>query len=483
MQFVCNAVGVVMVSRVGLGCVSGRVSRCALSVFLAGYLLLSTGGAQAANVATATIEVAPQGVPVLSTAVDMTAQGYVEQEWFLSGAATTYSAQGSWGKNGAWAAVANAARSPYKTRILVRYPQDPSRFNGTVIVEWLNVASGRELEAGWLYSHDYYMRSGYAYVAVTTLQAGLSSLKASNASRYSSLSLPTGNVASYDVFSQVALAVKQQGSALFGGSQPTRVLALGASQGATYLATYANAIQPLAQVFDGILIQGRPYLGADLTGALNANLNYALIRPSLAIPVLQIQGEFDLITGQGLLFRQPDTLTVHTWEVAGASHESVSALLSSPAKPGSGLAALVPPKCALPFNSLHIEWVINAGWTALDRWSRGLGTPPSTQPISTLFGVVTRDIYGNARGGVRLPEINVPRVTYSIVNSSSSVLNLTDAPFCLLAGSTLPMNSLQLALMYPGGYYKTRYQQAAQAAVSAGVLLQEDASLALSLIQ
>ncbi len=472
-----------MWNRVSWVFMADRIGGCARSVFLMACMVLGAAQAHASNVASATLEVAPQGVPVLATAVDMASQGYAEQEWFLGGTATTYSAQGAWGKNGAWTAVANAARLPYKTRILVRYPQDPSRFNGTVIVEWLNVASGRELEAGWLYSHDYYMRSGYAYVAVSTLQAGLSSLKASNASRYSSLSLPTGNVASYDVFSQVAQAIKQQGPTLFGGLQPTRVLALGASQGATYLATYANAIQPLAQVFDGILLQGRPYLGADLTGALNANLNYALIRAGLSIPVLQIQGEFDLVTGQGLLFRQPDTSTVRTWEVAGASHESVSALLSSPARPGSGMADLVPPKCVLPFNNLHIEWVINAGWTALDRWSRGLGVPPSTQPISTLFGIVTRDIYGNARGGVRLPEINVPRVTYSIANSSSSVLNITDAPFCLLAGSTLSMNSLQLALMYPGGSYKTRYQQAAQAAVSAGVLLQEDASLALRLIQ
>lgn len=467
-------------------CWMGGVERAHRSLFALVALLVglsSMPAAQAANVATAMLEAAPPGVPVLATAVDMASQGYTEQEWFISGAATTYSELGSWGKNGAWSAMPSTTPLPYKTRILVRYPQ-PGHFNGTVIVEWLNVASGRELEAGWLYSHDYYMRSGYAYVAVSTLQAGLSSLKSSNPSRYSSLSFPSTNAASYDVFSQVAWALKQQGPTLLGGAQPTRVLALGASQGATYLATYVNAIQPLAQVFDGFLIQGRPYLGADLTGALNANQNYALIRSGLSVPVLQVQGEFDLVTGQGLLFRQSDSATVHTWEVAGASHESVSALLSAPAKDGSGLAALVPPKCALPFNSLHIEWVINAGWTALDRWSRGLGTPPATQPISTLFGIVTRDLYGNARGGVRLPELNVPRATYSIVNTSSSLLNLTDAPFCLLAGSTVSLSGLQQLLLYPSASkYKSLYQQAAQAAVAAGILLQDDANLALSLIQ
>lgn len=436
--------------------------------------------AQGANVATANITPAPAGLPVLATAVDMASQGYVEKEFFVSGTANTFSATNTLLKSGFWKAAASSAKQPYTTRVLVRYPQDASRFNGTVIVEWLNVASGRELEAGWLYSHDFYMRAGYAYMGVTTLRAGQGSLKSANASRYATLSLPS-NALSYDVYSQAVWAAKQQGATLFGGLQPTRALGLGASQAAMMLATYANTVQPLAQALDGLLIQGRANLATDLTGNLNPLLNYSQIRTDLSIPVLQLQGEFDQVTGQGILFRQPDTAMVHTWEVAGASHESISALLSAPAMPGSGLPAPTPPSCAQPYNSLHIEWVANAAWVALDRWSRGLGAPQSVAPITTLLGFVQRDGYGNARGGVRLPEIIVPRVTYGITNRAANLLNVSDDAFCLLAGSATPLSANTLARLYPSNsVYKGAYQQAAQAAVAAGVMLQEDADLALS---
>ena len=32
--------------------------------------------------------------------------------------------------------------APYRTRIVVVRPQDPTQFNGTVVLEWLNVSSG-----------------------------------------------------------------------------------------------------------------------------------------------------------------------------------------------------------------------------------------------------------------------------------------------------------------------------------------------------
>jgi hypothetical protein len=203
----------------------------------------------------------------------------------------------------------------------------------------------------------------------------------------------------------------------------TRVLGLDASQAAMMLATYANAVQPLAQAIDGLLIQGRPYTATDLSGNLNVLMNYSQIRTDLTIPVLLLQGEFDLVTGQGVLFRQGDTSSVRTWEVAGASHES----------------------------------------------------------ITTLLGFVQRDGHGNARGGVRLPEIIVPRLTYSINNLASNPLNVSDGTFCLLAGSATSLSSNTLTRLYPSNsVYKSAYQQAATAAVAAGVMLQDDADLAVS---
>ncbi len=56
--------------------------------------------------------------------------------------------------------------APYRTRILVRRPTDPARFNGTVVVEWMNVSAG-ESAPDWDYLNPMLMRDGYAYVAVS----------------------------------------------------------------------------------------------------------------------------------------------------------------------------------------------------------------------------------------------------------------------------------------------------------------------------
>ena len=45
-------------------------------------------------------------------------------------------------QRGAWTVAADATTQPFNTRVVVYRPIDPTKFNGTVIVEWLNV-SGR----------------------------------------------------------------------------------------------------------------------------------------------------------------------------------------------------------------------------------------------------------------------------------------------------------------------------------------------------
>lgn len=69
--------------------------------------------------------------------------GYVEEEFFLSGDATAYESEGDWDDDGEWAAIPTET-APYQTRILVRRPADPDAFNGTVVVELLNVTSGMD---------------------------------------------------------------------------------------------------------------------------------------------------------------------------------------------------------------------------------------------------------------------------------------------------------------------------------------------------
>ena len=57
---------------------------------------------------------------------------------------------------------------------------------------------------------------------------------------------------------------------------------------------------------------------------------------------------------------------------------------------------------------------------AMRKWTNQGVPPPSGNPIATtpFFNIVERDQYGNALGGVRLPDIQVPAETYSAINFS-----------------------------------------------------------------
>jgi hypothetical protein len=84
----------------------------------------------------------------------LAAAGYVEEESYLQGVAPAITAAGE-----------SLFNVPYITRILVRRPKDPARFNGTVVIEpftWIG-----ERGAGWILTNDYLMRNGYAEVGYT----------------------------------------------------------------------------------------------------------------------------------------------------------------------------------------------------------------------------------------------------------------------------------------------------------------------------
>jgi hypothetical protein len=83
---------------------------------------------------------------VLLGACDLAPLGYEVEEFFLSGLATRYAVAGSLTSDGVWGATPSGS-APYKTRAVVIRPRDPAAFNGTVLVEWLNVTSGQDVPA------------------------------------------------------------------------------------------------------------------------------------------------------------------------------------------------------------------------------------------------------------------------------------------------------------------------------------------------
>ena len=264
---------------------------------------------------------------LLLGAYDIADVGYTAAEFFVSGTASSYAGEGASGQ------------ADYTTRIVVMTPTDTAKFNGTVLVEWLNVSGGIDAAAVWFMAHREIARAGYAYVVVSAQQVGVQggatmtgfdmSLKKQDPERYSRLSHP-GDDYSYDIFSQIgSLAREASDDGVLGRFKPEHIVAVGESQSAMFLTTYVNAVDPLAKVYDGFLIHSRfgvaaPLDGASALEALQTGLPDAVpFRPDLRVPVMTVITETDLV-GAVLsgyyLARTPDNERLRTWEIPGTAH-------------------------------------------------------------------------------------------------------------------------------------------------------------------
>src|SRR5207253_9807777 len=129
---------------------------------------------------------------------DLAIQGYVEEEFFIQGTANRYNTP-----TGATASIVDKDH-PYKTRIVVRRPADPKRFNGTVLVEWDNVTNNFDAENMWFFSWEHMISDGYIWVGVSAQNVGITALKKFSNDRYGTLDVThggtvTGDGLSYDI--------------------------------------------------------------------------------------------------------------------------------------------------------------------------------------------------------------------------------------------------------------------------------------------
>ena len=437
-------------------------------------------------------------------AFDLAVEGYLGEEWFLSGTATSYLLSGEQTMDGRWDASPSETAS-YKTRILVRRPEDPERFNGTVVVEWMNVSGGIDAAPDWLFLHKHLIREGSAWVGVSAQRAGIDGgglvpgmpLKQADADRYGSLVHP-GDAFAFDLYSEVGRVLATPGAGPLGSLQAQRLLAIGESQSAGFMVSYINAVDPLEQVFDGFLVHGRPGAAAALDGGyLRARTDGDLsdvralqaashrVREDGRVPVLTFQTETDVVTLGSGRARQPDSANFRLWELAGAAHFDTYGLVASHADHEGiaveELAAAIAPTdkpMGLPADSPvnsgpQQHYVLNAALSHLERWVRD-GTPapksPRLEGVDAHATELVRDELGIARGGIRTPWVEAP----------SAVLS-GDAPggdgFMFLFGKTIPLHETKLTALYPGGpqQHLERFEAATAHAVAEGFLLQADA--------
>ncbi len=450
------------------------------------------------------ITVAPvPGKPALLLgAFDIAGLGYIAEEFFISGPVSSYRSAAHLGPDGRWSVTPSRATDS-TTRMVVLTPADQARFNGTVLVEWLNVSGGIDAPAVWMMAHREMVRAGYAYVAVSAQHVGIEggvnlmdvdmSLKSQDPQRYAPLRHP-GDEYSYDIFSQAGRVVRDaQRNGVLRGLRAEHVVALGESQSALFLTTYINAIDPLAQVYDGFLVHSRfgpaaPLDGGSIFDVLDSSTSQAVrFRPDLRVPILTIITETDLFSGRREGYysaRQPEGQQLRVWEISGAAHADNYTIQVAMIDTGSAaladiVAAYAPTKVLMGQQLDHFinfapqhHYVLQAALSQLRQWVRTGQPATSAVPIELNDAEPPQpilDANGLARGGVRTPWVDVPIARTSGVGSEETTM-------ASIFGSGEPFDTATVRRLYPGGAadYLQRFSASLDSAIDSGFILAAD---------
>jgi hypothetical protein len=254
---------------------------------------------------------------------------------------------------------------------------------------------------------------------------------------------------------------------LFGGGFRHAAIVGGAPDAAT-LAAFARALReqardvlgPVAAVH-GVGFSATGNLLADLlasragAGAFDGSLVGTSASPALPTPragrVVRLSSESDfldaLAAGGAELAAGIGQTTNLRWYVAtGGPH-----VADTPPLAGANVAG-----CGSPLGTTPLDWtpIARAAFDAADAWARGRALPPDNRlpEIDPGSGEIVRDGRGHARGGVRLPPLELAEATFHAHASScgrgghcgllfgcyQGVRSLGDRGFFAGAGDYLP---------------------------------------------
>lgn len=432
--------------------------------------------------------------PAETSQFDLAPYGYTEQEFLASGTAA--------GNTPGFPQQQSYPSLPYTTRIVVRHPTDPAKSNGTVVLGWMNVSLQQDTDVDWIEGYRELLHDGFTYVGVSVQPTGVP-LAAQDPVRYGSIHIPPyapnadlpaapaqgGPSYGESIFSQIAHALKSNaGAAVLGGQAAQRIIAAGESQSAARLSCYLLDAKPVDPVFDGFMIDHAECAG--LTAGANTPFDY-----NPPVPTIFLDGMAESRPGQH------DAAHLRVWQIAGASH--VDAWIGAYGKAEhnwddtgvpqdyseesagnwgleggkGGVCSLFTAQDPVRADELPQQYTHDTAFAALNTWITTGQAAPATPPLQFdpngtaspdgAGGGVDADRFGNALGGLRLPQIQVPVAQYQGTCTMQGQV---------LVGTTRPFSDAQLHALYPTfASYRSRMCKASLADIRQGTLLPFDA--------
>lgn len=445
--------------------------RARLSVLAAVLVVVGLAPALAAPasppVPTPSLSPPPAGVrgyALWDSYYDLEPFGFEEDEYLVSGTATN----------------AAGVAAPYTTRIIVTRPTAASgKFNGTVVLDWVNVTAQFENAVDTMEAREHLMREGFAYVHVSAQAAGVCCTpltpKVWDPVRYAALSHP-GDAWSFDMFSQIANAVRSD-------KRVKRVLAVGQSQSGSRLHQYLNDWLPAhpsaVGLIDGFLVHGSAdgdkgayadlpdgvkviHLLSDAE-ATDDGIDLSTLDPDYRLWEVAATAHSDFFIGYQSVFGHGPRVLTGAPKIDRAAYE---ALIDTAGNYGEQVHPMLA-TCTVAGATMPMRYSVSAAIQHLHAWTGGgPGRAPAHGPRFEFdaAGALAKDELGNAKGGIRLPPADVPVARY-------------ETTVCGLGGITVPMTDTQIRAAYPThAEYVERIGRHADTAVKQGWLLPADAA-------
>jgi hypothetical protein len=355
---------------------------------------------------------------------------YVTREYFVSGTANN---------------------QPYRTRIVIRRPADDRRFSGLILAESMH-PSGNP----WMFhfTHVYSMSSGH--IGVEVLTSATQGFTEFNPERYKGLQI--GNGQTNEILAQVgALLKSKQADNPLAGLPVRKMILAGSSASAGVVVNYMPAhmvsrLSDMKPIYDGFL----------------PTSNASAI-PSVDVPTIQVPTMREVFQGNGPTRVDSDApgSQIRVYEFAGMAHID-----------SRDAAAYYPDPCKYPISRFPLAVYMSVALDHLFAWVDKGTLPPhgdryyvdyNTENDGSLLAL---DEFGNVKGGIRNPYVDVPVKSYRVPNSGAEPPIKNAHPFiaargeaaqnqlCGLANYELTLTADQLKKLYKDKKeYQTKVQQ------------------------
>ena len=343
---------------------------------------------------------------------------YLTKEYFVSGMA-----------NG----------QPYKTRVVIRKPADDRRFSGLILAESMH-PSGNP----WMFhfTHVYSMSSGH--IGVEILTSSPQAFKEFNPERYGDLTIANGQT--NEILAQVGALLKsrQSDNPLAGLSVRKMVLA-GSSASAGVAVNYMSAhgvyrLADMKPIYDGFLPTSN-----------NSN------SPSVDVPTIQVPTMREVFQGNGTPRVDSDApgRQLRVYEFAGMAHID-----------SRDAAAYYPDPCKYSISRFPTAVFMAVALHHLFEWADKGTLPPHGDRYYVDYNsandgsLLALDEYGNVKGGIRNPYVDLPVRSYRVPNAGADPPIPNAHPFvavrgpeaqnqlCSLANYEVPLTTAQLRKLY-----------------------------------